>query len=159
MGADSRHDLQTSVSTMADSEFDVWHMARALELAKRGLGRVEPNPMVGATIVRDGEVVGEGWHRQFGGPHAEIEALKIAGSRAKGATLYVTLEPCSHHGKTPPCTKAILASGIRRVVAAMVDPFPAVSGQGLDELARPDWTFRLGFRPTRRGGSTLPISS
>ena len=120
--------------TMVDSEFDVWHMARALELAKRGLGHVEPNPMVGCTIVHDGEVIGEGWHRQFGGPHAEIEALRVAGSRAAGATLYVTLEPCSHFGKTPPCTKAILAAGIRRVVAAMVDPFPAVSGQGLNEL-------------------------
>src|SRR5580693_8998715 len=120
--------------TMPDREFDVWHMARALELASRGLGSVEPNPLVGCTIVRQGEVVGEGWHRRFGGPHAEIEALAIAGTRAAGATLYVTLEPCSHLGKTPPCTRAIVAAGIRRVVAAMVDPFPAVSGQGLSEL-------------------------
>jgi len=124
---------------MADSDFkvgdfDVWHMARALELAARGLGRVEPNPLVGCTIVRDGDVVGEGWHGQFGGPHAEIEALRIAGTLAAGATMYVTLEPCAHFGKTPPCTQAIVASGIRRVVAATVDSFPAVSGQGLAEL-------------------------
>ncbi len=119
---------------MADCEFDVWHMARALELAARGLGHVEPNPLVGCTIVRDGDVVGEGWHGQFGGPHAEIEALRVAGPAAAGATMYVTLEPCAHFGKTPPCTQAIVAMGIHRVVAAMVDPFPAVSGQGLAEL-------------------------
>ncbi|HTU24438.1 MAG TPA: bifunctional diaminohydroxyphosphoribosylaminopyrimidine deaminase/5-amino-6-(5-phosphoribosylamino)uracil reductase RibD, partial [Pirellulales bacterium] len=120
---------------MADQEeFDVWHMARALELAARGLGRVEPNPLVGCTIVNQGDVVGEGWHGQFGGPHAEIEALRVAGPHAAGATMYVTLEPCAHFGKTPPCTQAIVAAGIRRVVAATVDPFPAVGGQGLTEL-------------------------
>jgi diaminohydroxyphosphoribosylaminopyrimidine deaminase / 5-amino-6-(5-phosphoribosylamino)uracil reductase len=119
---------------MSDFDFDALYMARALELAGRGLGHVEPNPLVGCTIVRDGEVVGEGWHRRFGGPHAEIEALDVAGSAAAGATMYVTLEPCAHHGKTPPCTQAIKRAGIRRVVAAMVDPFPAVSGRGLAEL-------------------------
>ena len=109
-------------------------MTRALELARRGEGLVEPNPMVGCVIAQAGEVVGEGWHRRFGGPHAEVEALRIAGPRARGATLYVTLEPCRHHGKTPPCTQAILAAGVRRVVCAMRDPFAAVSGRGIAEL-------------------------
>jgi diaminohydroxyphosphoribosylaminopyrimidine deaminase/5-amino-6-(5-phosphoribosylamino)uracil reductase len=111
-------------------------MSRALELARRGEGFVEPNPMVGCVIAHAGQVVGEGWHRQFGGPHAEAEALAAAGARAAGATLYVTLEPCSHFGKTPPCTKAILAAGIQHVVCAMRDPFPAVSGRGITELQR-----------------------
>ncbi|HJS07404.1 MAG TPA: bifunctional diaminohydroxyphosphoribosylaminopyrimidine deaminase/5-amino-6-(5-phosphoribosylamino)uracil reductase RibD [Pirellulales bacterium] len=115
-------------------DLDLWHMTRALELARRGEGLVEPNPMVGCAIAQAGEVVGEGWHRRFGGPHAEVEALRIAGPRAKGATLYVTLEPCRHFGKTPPCTQAILAAGVRRVVCAMRDPFPAASGRGIAEL-------------------------
>jgi diaminohydroxyphosphoribosylaminopyrimidine deaminase/5-amino-6-(5-phosphoribosylamino)uracil reductase len=115
-------------------DLDLWHMTRALALARRGEGLVEPNPMVGCVIAQAGEVVGEGWHRRFGGPHAEVEALRIAGPRARGATLYVTLEPCRHHGKTPPCTQAILAAGVRRVVCAMRDPFPAVSGRGVAEL-------------------------
>jgi diaminohydroxyphosphoribosylaminopyrimidine deaminase/5-amino-6-(5-phosphoribosylamino)uracil reductase len=109
-------------------------MQRALELAAQGQGFVEPNPMVGCVIARGAEIVGEGWHRCFGQAHAEIEALHIAGSRARGATLYVTLEPCCHHGKTPPCTRAVLAAGIARVVAAMADPFPEVAGRGLAEL-------------------------
>lgn len=117
-----------------DPTIDRWHMARALELALRGQGRVEPNPLVGSVIVADGEVVGEGFHERFGGPHAEIAALAAAGRRAAGATLYVTLEPCCHFGKTPPCTDAILRAGVRRVVAAMADPFPAVSGGGLAAL-------------------------
>src|SRR5471032_204069 len=95
---------------------------QALALAVRGWGQTAPNPMVGAVVVRDGEVVGEGWHTRFGAPHAEVEALRQAGDLAKGATLYVTLEPCNHQGKTPPCTDAILAAGIRRVVAATGDP-------------------------------------
>ena len=93
-------------------------MGRALELAARGQGWVEPNPMVGCVIVNDGEVVGEGWHRKFGGPHAEIDALKLAGSRARGGTAYVTLEPCCHQGKTGPCTQALITAGVRRVVSA-----------------------------------------
>ena len=109
-------------------------MRRALALAARGQGFVEPNPMVGCVIVRDGTVIGEGWHRRFGGDHAEVEALRMAGQRAAGATMYVTLEPCCHTGKTPPCTRAILAAGIRRVVAAMPDPFSEVAGHGLAEL-------------------------
>src|SRR5579884_2072804 len=117
---------------MSDAD-DAW-MRRALELAERGRGYVEPNPLVGAVVVRDGVMVGEGWHQKYGGPHAEVHALAAAGDAARGATLYVTLEPCCHHGKTPPCTDAILRAGIRRVVAAMTDPFPKVAGGGLAQL-------------------------
>ncbi len=115
-------------------ENDTHFMRRALELARRGEGFVEPNPMVGCVLVREGQIVGEGFHRRFGGPHAEVEALRAAGERAHGATAYVTLEPCSHHGKTPPCTDALLAAGVRRVVVALRDPNPAVHGQGLQIL-------------------------
>jgi diaminohydroxyphosphoribosylaminopyrimidine deaminase/5-amino-6-(5-phosphoribosylamino)uracil reductase len=117
---------------MTDAELP-W-MTRALSLAEGGRGFVEPNPLVGAVVVQDGRVVGEGWHQRYGGPHAEIHALAAAGAAARGATLYVTLEPCCHYGKTPPCTYAISQSGIRRVVAAMMDPFPEVSGKGLGQL-------------------------
>ena len=109
-------------------------MRRALELAERGRGTVEPNPLVGAIVVRDGQVAGEGWHQHFGEPHAEANALIAAGKAAHGATLYLTLEPCCHHGKTPPCTDAILRAGVRRVVASMQDPFPQVAGKGADLL-------------------------
>ena len=109
-------------------------MRRALELAVQGQGHVEPNPMVGCVIAQGAEIIGEGWHRQFGEAHAEVEALTLAGSRAAGATMYVTLEPCCHQGKTPPCTGAILRAGIRRVVVAQGDPFPQVAGGGLAEL-------------------------
>ena len=119
---------------MDPDALDVWYMTRALELAQRGRGFVEPNPLVGCVIVRDGEIVGEGYHRRFGGPHAEIEALAIAGSRAVGATMFITLEPCCHWGKTPPCTQAIRAARLARVVAALRDPFPAVDGGGFLEL-------------------------
>jgi diaminohydroxyphosphoribosylaminopyrimidine deaminase/5-amino-6-(5-phosphoribosylamino)uracil reductase len=113
---------------------DVRFMSHALALATRGQGSVEPNPMVGCVIVRDGEIVGEGWHEQFGGPHAEINALVAAGARAAGATVYVSLEPCCHQGKTPPCTQALIGAGVARVVAAVNDPFPQVSGRGIAEL-------------------------
>jgi diaminohydroxyphosphoribosylaminopyrimidine deaminase/5-amino-6-(5-phosphoribosylamino)uracil reductase len=103
-------------------------MARALELARTGWGQVAPNPMVGALVVRDGEIVGEGAHRAFGAAHAEIEALESAGSKARGATMYVTLEPCTHSGKTPPCADAIIAAGVRRVVVAARDPNPEAAG-------------------------------
>ena len=119
---------------MDQYDLDVWHMQRALDLAAQGQGFVEPNPMVGCVIVQGAEIIGEGWHRRFGGPHAEVEALKMAGRRAKGATMYVTLEPCCHHGKTPPCTKAILEARIGRVVVAQRDPFPKVDGGGIKEL-------------------------
>ncbi len=105
-------------------------MRRALTLAEQGRGYVEPNPLVGAVVVRDGQIIGEGWHQRYGEAHAEVQALAVAGEAARGATLYVTLEPCCHHGKTPPCTDAILRTGIARVVAAMEDPFPQVAGKG-----------------------------
>ncbi|HYW09415.1 MAG TPA: bifunctional diaminohydroxyphosphoribosylaminopyrimidine deaminase/5-amino-6-(5-phosphoribosylamino)uracil reductase RibD [Longimicrobium sp.] len=107
---------------------DARWMRRALELAMRGWGRVAPNPLVGAVIVRDGEIVGEGWHSEYGRPHAEAEALRAAGAAARGATAYVTLEPCSHFGKTPPCTAGLLAAGIARVVFAAADPNPRAAG-------------------------------
>jgi diaminohydroxyphosphoribosylaminopyrimidine deaminase/5-amino-6-(5-phosphoribosylamino)uracil reductase len=119
---------------MDQHELDLWHMRRALELAERGQGRVEPNPMVGCVIAAGAEIIGEGWHRQFGGPHAEVEALAVAGPRARGATMHVTLEPCCHQGKTPPCTRAVIEAGLRRVVLAQRDPFPQVAGGGLAEL-------------------------
>lgn len=108
-------------------------MTRALDLAWRGWGRVSPNPLVGAVVLKDGEPVGEGWHAEFGGPHAEVVALRAAGGRAAGATLVVTLEPCAHRGKTPPCVDAILAAQIARVVIAIRDPDPAAGG-GADQL-------------------------
>ena len=114
---------------------DVRFMRRALALAGTGWGRVHPNPMVGALVVRNGMVVGEGAHREFGGPHAEVEALRAAGPRALGATLYVTLEPCAHYGKTPPCADAVVGAGIRRVVIAMEDPNPTARG-GAQRLRR-----------------------
>jgi len=109
---------------------DVW-MRRALELAARGTGLASPNPLVGAVVVRGTEVVGEGWHRGPGTPHAEIAALDAAGDRARDATLYVTLEPCAHQGRTPPCAPRVAASGVSRVVAATADPNPLVDGRGL----------------------------
>jgi len=114
---------------------DARHMARALALAERGLNTTTPNPRVGCVIVdAAGEVVGEGWHEAAGGPHAEVVALRAAGARARGATVYVTLEPCSHHGRTPPCADALVAAGVSRVVAAMRDPNPRVRGEGLARL-------------------------
>ena len=122
---------------MSFTAFDEAAMRRAIELAARGRGAVEPNPQVGAVVAtadEGGRIVGEGWHGRFGGPHAEVAALEAAGERSRGATLYVTLEPCCHHGKTPPCTAAIIAAGIVRVVVAAGDPFPAVAGRGLEAL-------------------------
>jgi len=109
-------------------------IARAVELAEQGRGKTYPNPLVGAVVVRDGEVVGEGWHEQHGGPHAEVNALRAAGDRARGAMLYVSLEPCAHHGTTPPCTDAILDAGVGRVVVGVRDPNPHVSGGGVERL-------------------------
>ena len=119
---------------MSFSAVDHGMMVRALQLAERGLWTTSPNPRVGCVLVRDGEIVGEGWHEKAGEPHAEIHALRATGDRARGATAYVTLEPCSHHGRTPPCAEALIAAGVSRVVAAMSDPNPLVAGQGLAML-------------------------
>ncbi|MDD1013740.1 bifunctional diaminohydroxyphosphoribosylaminopyrimidine deaminase/5-amino-6-(5-phosphoribosylamino)uracil reductase RibD [Pseudomonas rubra] len=114
---------------------DAHYMARAIELARKGVYSTHPNPRVGCVIVRDGQVVGEGWHVRAGEPHAEVHALRQAGELARGACAYVTLEPCSHHGRTPPCAEALVKAGVARVVAAMQDPNPQVAGQGLQRLA------------------------
>jgi diaminohydroxyphosphoribosylaminopyrimidine deaminase/5-amino-6-(5-phosphoribosylamino)uracil reductase len=110
------------------------HMARALQLAERGLYTTTPNPRVGCVLVKDDRVVGEGWHERAGEPHAEIHALRAADAAARGATAYVTLEPCSHHGRTPPCANALIDAGVTRVVAAMRDPNPQVAGRGIELL-------------------------
>lgn len=114
---------------------DAHYMARAVELARKGLYSTHPNPRVGCVIVRDGQIVGEGWHVRAGEPHAEVHALRQAGELARGACAYVTLEPCSHHGRTPPCADALVKAGVARVVAAMQDPNPQVAGNGLKRLA------------------------
>ena len=124
---------------------DLNSLRRALRLAARGRFRTSPNPMVGAVLVRDGEIVGEGYHRRVGGPHAEVEALAKAGDAARGATLYVTLEPCSHHGRTPPCADAVVHAGIARVVACHRDPNPAVAGRGFARLREAGIEVEEGF--------------
>jgi diaminohydroxyphosphoribosylaminopyrimidine deaminase / 5-amino-6-(5-phosphoribosylamino)uracil reductase len=113
---------------------DKYYMQQALGIAQYATGRTSPNPLVGAVIVKDGHIVGQGWHRQAGTPHAEIHALAQAGELAKGATIYVTLEPCSHYGRTGPCTDALIEAGIKKAVVAMTDPNPEVSGNGLTRL-------------------------
>ncbi len=120
---------------MVELRADFAYMAQALRLARRGLYTTDPNPRVGCVVVKDNTVVGSGWHERAGGPHAEIHALAAAAERSRGATVYVTLEPCVHHGRTPPCTDALIAAGVARVVVAMVDPNPRVGGQGLAALA------------------------
>src|SRR3979490_2563261 len=113
---------------------DQAHMTRALALAARGLYTTDPNPRVGCVVVRDGEVLGEGWHARAGEPHAEVLALRAAGPQARGATVYVTLEPCSHTGRTPPCADPLIAAGVARVVCSSVDPNPRVAGGGIARL-------------------------
>lgn len=120
-------------------------MKRALELARSQGRYASPNPKVGAVLVQGGRIVGEGGHQRYGGPHAEILALRRAGTRAKGATLYVTLEPCSHHGKTPPCADAVIRAGVTRVVAAMKDPFPSVAGRGVQKLRKAGIRVEVGL--------------
>lgn len=129
------------IFSAADHEF----MARALRLARKGLFTTTPNPRVGCVVVRDGAVVGEGWHARAGEAHAEAHALTAAGERARGATAYVTLEPCSHHGRTPPCADALIAAGVARVVAAMRDPNPQVGGNGLEKLRAAGIAFENGL--------------
>ncbi|MED4755240.1 bifunctional diaminohydroxyphosphoribosylaminopyrimidine deaminase/5-amino-6-(5-phosphoribosylamino)uracil reductase RibD [Brevibacillus choshinensis] len=127
-------------------EQDVRFMEMALELARTARGQTSPNPLVGAVVVKNGQVVGMGAHLKAGEPHAEVHALRMAGEQAKGATLYVTLEPCSHHGKTPPCAEAVVASGISRVVVAVLDPNPMVAGKGIDVLRGAGIDVRIGVR-------------
>ncbi len=131
-------------------------MGQALALAMQGLGSVEPNPMVGCVIVREGEIVGQGYHERFGGSHAEANALMEAGDRAAGATVYVTLEPCCHHGKTPPCTQALIHAGVKRVVAAAQDPFSEVGGRGIAELEAAGIQCDVGIRGTEANWFLAP---
>jgi diaminohydroxyphosphoribosylaminopyrimidine deaminase/5-amino-6-(5-phosphoribosylamino)uracil reductase len=120
------------------------HMRHALELAWRAVGSTRPNPIVGAVVVSEGDVVGSGYHRRCGGPHAEVPALEAAGNRARGATMYVTLEPCAHQGRTPPCVDAVIASGVGRVVVAMIDPDPRVAGLGVERMREAGITVDVG---------------
>lgn len=133
-------------------------MDRALELARRGEGSVEPNPQVGAVVLAaDGTMLGEGWHARFGGPHAEVMALTAAGAGARGGTLLVTLEPCCHTGKTPPCTDAVIAAGIARVVVATRDPFPQVDGGGIAALRAAGIEVEIGLRNAAARRLTAPF--
>lgn len=133
------------------------NMQLALELASRGQGLVEPNPMVGCVIVKNGRIIGRGYHRRFGGPHAEVFALREAGRRARGAVAYVTLEPCNHTGKTPPCTEALIAAGISRVVAAMQDPNPIVSGSGVRRLRQAGLHVDMGLLHDQAAALNAPF--
>lgn len=126
------------------NEKEKW-MKIAISLAKRGEGKVSPNPMVGAVILREGKLISKGYHRYFGGPHAEVDALKKAGKKARGATLFVNLEPCCHFGKTPPCTQAIIKAGIRKVIVAVKDPNPLNNGKGLEELKKAGIEVEVGI--------------
>lgn len=132
-------------SAPEENVLDAELMARALTIAEKGRGTTRPNPMVGAVIVKDGVIVGEGYHQRAGEPHAEIYALREAGEKARGATMYVTLEPCSHWGRTPPCAEAIIEAGIKRVVVAMIDPNPKVSGRGVELLRQAGIEVEVGL--------------
>jgi len=130
---------------MSFTRTDKSHMRRALELSHRGEGHVEPNPMVGCVIADEARIVGEGWHKRFGGPHAEVVALQAASQHAAQSTMYVTLEPCCHQGKTPPCSGQIVAAGIARVVIARQDPYPEVQGRGIEQLRAAGLQVELGL--------------
>lgn len=127
------------------ADIDQIYMRRALELAALALGRTSPNPVVGAVIVKDGHIVGEGYHQKAGTPHAEVHALRQAGVQAAGATIYVTLEPCSHYGRTPPCADALIAAGVKKVVIACLDPNPQVAGRGMKKLIAAGVETELGI--------------
>jgi diaminohydroxyphosphoribosylaminopyrimidine deaminase/5-amino-6-(5-phosphoribosylamino)uracil reductase len=127
---------QASSASFIGTPFDRAMMQRCITLARRALGRTSPNPLVGSVVVQDGEIVGEGFHPGAGQPHAEVFALREAGEKAKGATIYVSLEPCNHYGRTPPCSEALIAAGVAKVVVGMVDPDPRVSGGGIERLQR-----------------------
>ncbi len=131
---DSAPEVRSVPEESLGTPFDRAMMQRCLELARRALGRTAPNPLVGSVIIQDGQIVGEGFHPGAGQPHAEIFALRAAGDRALGATVYVNLEPCNHYGRTPPCTDALVAAGVKKVVVGMVDPDPRVSGGGIARL-------------------------
>lgn len=128
------HNTPLGSKEIVGSDFDRAMMQRCLALARRALGRTSPNPLVGAVIVKDGEIIGEGFHPRAGEPHAEVFALRAAGDRARGATIYVSLEPCNHHGRTPPCSEALIHAGVAKVVVGMVDPNPLVAGGGIAKL-------------------------
>jgi diaminohydroxyphosphoribosylaminopyrimidine deaminase/5-amino-6-(5-phosphoribosylamino)uracil reductase len=130
---------------MSEAEQHSHYMKLALDLAERGRGNVSPNPMVGCVLVKNNEIVGQGYHQQAGGPHAEIIALQQAGAQAQGASAYVTLEPCCHHGKTPPCTDALIQAGVKTVFAACLDPNPLVAGKGLEQLQNAGIETELGL--------------
>lgn len=135
----------THAATVDIAPLDRIQMMRALELAARGLYTTDPNPRVGCVLVRDGQVVGEGWHERAGEPHAEVLALRCAGGRARGATAYVTLEPCSHTGRTPPCAQALIAAGVARAVCATVDPNPLVAGGGIERMEAAGISMSVGM--------------
>lgn len=136
---------------------DKKYMALAISLAKRAEGRTNPNPLVGAVVVKNGRVIGKGYHKKCGTPHAEVHALNAAGAGAKGATLYVTLEPCDHFGRTPPCTDAIIESGVRRVVIAMRDPNPLTDGRGIRKLSRHGIKTSVGILESEASGINKPF--
>ena len=139
------------MSAAGDRRDDLAHMARAVQLAERGLYTTDPNPRVGCVLVREGRVIGEGWHRRAGEPHAERIAIDAAGAQTRGATAYVSLEPCCHYGRTPPCTDALLAAGVTRVVVGMEDPNPLVTGAASSACARPGSRRSLACSKGRAG--------
>jgi diaminohydroxyphosphoribosylaminopyrimidine deaminase / 5-amino-6-(5-phosphoribosylamino)uracil reductase len=138
-------------------DVDEKYMALALELAQKGLGKVEPNPMVGAVLVKNGEIIGTGYHQVFGGAHAEMHAIKEGGDNCKGATLYVSMEPCAHYGKTAPCADALIKAGVVRVVTAIIDPNPVTSGKGIQKLKDAGVEVRVGVMEREARGFNAPF--
>ncbi|MFW6022292.1 MAG: bifunctional diaminohydroxyphosphoribosylaminopyrimidine deaminase/5-amino-6-(5-phosphoribosylamino)uracil reductase RibD [Halanaerobiaceae bacterium] len=131
---------------MSEKNSHRYYMKRTLELARKGEGFTSPNPMVGAIVVKDGKIIGQGYHQYYGGPHAEVYALEEAGIKARGATIYVSLEPCSHYGKTPPCSLKVIESGVKKAVIAMMDPNPLVAGRGIKQLEEAGIETEIGIR-------------